>query len=497
MAGLVRGCRGRIAARRLLVTAITLAIASLVWTVVIFDPANPSRVYYGTDTRLASILLGAALAAWIALRGPVSSRRGRVALEGAAIVAVVLLSLAFTRLSGSSDILFQGGMFVCAIAVVIVIAAAVHPRRGPVSRLLSFRPFCALGLVSYGVYLWHWPIYVVLNESRVHLTGWPLLAVRVAVTLAISVVSYRVVELPIRRRAGSPPTARRFTVALATGAALVVAIVVATSSAPAPPALVADRIRPPIRVQLSKTARVPRIPRVLVVGNSIALYTGDEGFKQLQTTPRLDVLNLGSVGCRFLPEETRSRNPVGEISDDQARLCRDNWAFAISVFRPDVVVMLVSDPTDTTHEINGRWTAPCEPEYDQVFEHELHDQIRLLASKGARVIVTTAAYTGLPYKSSAWFLHNDCQNQILRRVAASEPRAVMVDLFKWMCPRLEADCDGHLSGIVLRPDGVHFRDASARVLAAWLIAQAQQHGVFPGLRVEGPEASQADLRPSS
>ncbi len=64
-------------------------------------------------------------------------------------------------------------------------------------------------------------------------------------------------------------------------------------------------------------------------------------------------------------------------------MCRDRWAYAVSVFRPDVVVMLFSDPTDADHEIDGHWTAPCEREYDGVFAAELHDQIRLLASKHA------------------------------------------------------------------------------------------------------------------
>jgi peptidoglycan/LPS O-acetylase OafA/YrhL len=499
---IVHGCRGRVAATRLLVTSITLAIVSLTWTLVLFDPANPSRVYYGTETRVASILVGAALAAWLALRGPLQSRRARSALEAIAIGALLLLATAFARLSGSSAILFRGGLFALAIAVVVVITASVHPHRGPVSRLLSFRPLCRLGLISYGVYLWHWPIYVVINESRAHLAGWPLLALRIAVTLALAALSYRFVEQPIRKGAGSLLEPRRFTIALATGAVLVAAIVGATASASAPPALVADRIRPPIPAQTSKSAPiagiqpVPRIQRVLVVGNSIALYTGDEGFKRLRTTPRLDVLNLGSVGCRFLPEETRSRSAVGDIWEDQAQLCRDNWEFAVSVFHPDVVVMLISDPTDTTHEINGKWTEPCEPEYDTVFARQLHEQIRMLASKGARVIATTSAYTGLPYKSAAWFRHNDCQNEILRRVVASEPSAVMADVFKWMCPRRDADCEGHLSGVVLRPDGVHFRDASARLLAAWLIAQAKQHDVLSDVRVEGPDVLLAAARPS-
>ena len=160
--------------------------------------------------------------------------------------------------------------------------------------------------------------------------------------------------------------------------------------------------------------RVVPIPRVLVVGNSIALYAGDEGFKRLHTTPRLDVLNLGSVGCRLLPEETRAKFPSQQILVERAP-CRDNWAFAVSVFRPDVVVMLVSDPTDAAHEINGRWTAPCEREYDDVFEREAHEQIQLLASKGALLVATTTAYTDLPFKTPAWFQRNDCQSAILRQ----------------------------------------------------------------------------------
>jgi hypothetical protein len=235
---------------------------------------------------------------------------------------------------------------------------------------------------------------------------------------------------------------------------------------------------------------------VLVVGNSMALYAADEGFKRVHTTPPLDVLNLGSIGCRLLPEESRTRYPRGGLFDGQARVCRDNWALAVSLFKPDVVVMLVSEPTDAEHEIDGHWTAPCEPAYDTVFERELHDQIRLLASGGAHVILTTTAYVGLPYKTPQWYAHNDCQNRLIRRVAATEPKAVLADLFAWMCPRLDTDCNAHVGDIVLRPDGVHFRDASARLLAAWLIAQGHRHHLFRHLRVEGPEARAVASPPS-
>ncbi len=226
------------------------------------------------------------------------------------------------------------------------------------------------------------------------------------------------------------------------------------------------------------------------------MYAGDEGFKALVTTPRLDVLDIGVIGCRLLPEETRQRFASGGIFTSNVGPCRDNWAYAVSVFRPDVVVLLMSEPTDMQHEIDGRWTAPCEPAYDAVLERELHEQIRLLASTGARVIVTTAAYTELPYKSAAWYRHNDCQNAIFRKVAADEPRAVLADVFRWLCPRADADCDNHLAGVELRADGVHFRAASAQLLAAWLIARARAHGVLSQVRVAGPPAAEIRLRPS-
>src|SRR4029077_12605659 len=101
-------------------------------------------------------------------------------LETAALLSLALLAFAWMRASGSSTILYRGALFACALATAVVIAAAVDPRRGPVSRLLSFRPLCLLGIISYGVYLWHWPVYVVLDPVRTHLDGWPPFAVRVA-----------------------------------------------------------------------------------------------------------------------------------------------------------------------------------------------------------------------------------------------------------------------------------------------------------------------------
>src|SRR4029078_9452561 len=164
---------------------------------------------------------------------------------------------------------------------------------------------------------------------------------------------------------------------------------------------------------------------------------------------------------------------------------------------PRVVgVLLVSEPTDAAHELDGHWTAPCEAAYDGVLETELRDQVRVLGSQGARAVLTPAASARLPFKSPQWFHRNDCQNAIFRRVAASEPHTVMADLFAWICPTLDAYCATHINGVTLRPDGVHFREDSAQILAAWLIAQAQHHGALAGVRVEGPPAQEIHARPT-
>jgi peptidoglycan/LPS O-acetylase OafA/YrhL len=463
--------------KRVLGLATGLAIASFVWMQFLYDPASPSRVYYGTDTRLVSILIGAGLAALAIMRGPVRHAATRAALEVAAWVALVVLFYAWTAINGSATRLYRGGLLLTAIAVAVVIAAAVHPRPGLVNRLLSFRPLCALGLISYGVYLWHWPVYVWLDEQRTDLGGWTLVAVRVAVTVVVATLSFFLLEQPIRHGAISARTWRPALPALAGGLVLVVVVATASQSSP-------DRIRPdPIRA----AAPIPRshphavalppgsptpptsavaaaVQRVLVVGNSVAFYLAADGVERVPTSPRIDVLNRGQIGCTILRvQHWRAAN--GQVEQVPISYCKDDWSLAARVFRPDVVIVAFAEPTDVDAEIDGAWSSPCEPLYESKLEAELHASVQMFAANGARVVLTTAAYAGLPYKTAAWFRHNDCQNTVIREVAASEPAARLADVFAWYCPRLGDECRSRVDGAELRPDGVHFRGAGAEIVA--------------------------------
>ena len=250
-------------ARALFVVSLVLAVASSLLMWALFDPNNVSRVYYGTDTRASSLLLGVALAAYLAGWGPVKSRWGRIALEAVGFAGAAVLAVAWIRVGGQNPWLYKGGFLICGLSVIAVIAAASHPEAGPLSKILSFKPICLLGLISYGVYLWHWPIYIVLDADRTGLDGWALFALRVGVTLIISVASFVIIESPIRRGALPARQWRVLTPVVAVGLVLVI-LGVTAAAATAPSAAVSTVAHPR---QVVPSSANP----VLLVGDSVGM----------------------------------------------------------------------------------------------------------------------------------------------------------------------------------------------------------------------------------
>jgi Acyltransferase family len=151
-------------------------------------------------------------------------------LHTAAIGAAGVLLWAWSRTTDDADWLYRGGLTVTAVLVGVVITSVTAATPGPLGRLLSLGPVRWIGVISYGLYLWHWPVYVVLNRGRTGLDGPALLAVRLACTVAIATLSYYAVELPIRR--GAFRGWRIRTLAPATAVVVAAAFVVVTASVP-------------------------------------------------------------------------------------------------------------------------------------------------------------------------------------------------------------------------------------------------------------------------
>ena len=198
-AGMMRIWRPRV------VLAATLggAIASALLMAFLFNPnADPSRIYYGTDTRAVGLLLGSAMAfCWRPWLRP--AREGRLAvgfgLDVGGLAALTLLAVLFLRLSETSAFLYRGGFVLSGAAAAAVIAIAVHPDAHVVPRILGVRPLRWLGTRSYAIYLWHWPVITVTRPGLdTPLDGLALFALRLGVTLLLAELSYRLVESPVR-----------------------------------------------------------------------------------------------------------------------------------------------------------------------------------------------------------------------------------------------------------------------------------------------------------
>ena len=195
----------KLGGRRLLTTFLVVATGSSVILEVLLRN-SVDRVYYGTDTRAAELLLGCLLAVWWSGRQrPPVGRHGQTNGEEPALWIDVLGGLAIAGMfwawyavPESSMGLARGGFPLYAFGTAAIIFAVT--RRGLVSTFLSFKVLRWAGMISYGLYLYHWPIFLWLDAERTGIDNEAILfALRMSVTIAIALASYYLVEDPIRR----------------------------------------------------------------------------------------------------------------------------------------------------------------------------------------------------------------------------------------------------------------------------------------------------------
>jgi peptidoglycan/LPS O-acetylase OafA/YrhL len=224
-----------------LLIAIAVALVSAALMALLFHPGtDPTRVYYGTDTRAFDLMVGACVA-FLAAARPQPSERSRRLLHAAAPLAAVALGVAWVIGGTASGLpknwMFDGGFLACAALAAVVVADARLLDQGLFARVLSVPPLHFLGTISYGLYLWHWPIFVYLNGARTGLSTGPLDAVRIGATLVVATASYYLVERPLRRIHLHGQI--RLWLAPLAGIATAVVLIVATTPAVADPNAVA------------------------------------------------------------------------------------------------------------------------------------------------------------------------------------------------------------------------------------------------------------------
>ena len=181
---------------------VVAALGSSIAMAVMFQPyADPSRVYYGTDTRLAGMLVGALLAmGWAPWRSGRKAAAGAgVALDTVGALSAVMLFWFMTRVNEFDPFIYRGGFLLLDIVCIVLIAVLVHPA-ARMSRIFAWKPLVWVGLRSYAIYLWHWPIFQFTRPGLdVPFDGPALLVLRLGLTLGAAEVSYRFVEQPFRK----------------------------------------------------------------------------------------------------------------------------------------------------------------------------------------------------------------------------------------------------------------------------------------------------------
>ncbi len=222
--GVLRLGRG---SRRVLVGATAIGIVvSQAAMVLLYDAANPSRAYYGTGARAHTILVGCLLALALRAAPQVPARLGP-ALQGFGVLALGAMLIAFDR-GRAGSLYFHGGSLAYAAVVAVLIAALVAPT-GILRRAFALPPLRYVGRISYGLYLWHWPVIVFVTAERTGWTGNRLNLLRVVITFAITMASFHLIEQPILRRR---PAIARSRALLPVGITLVLgAVLLGTSGA--------------------------------------------------------------------------------------------------------------------------------------------------------------------------------------------------------------------------------------------------------------------------
>ncbi len=241
-----------------LAVILAAAFASAGLMAYLYNPdTDPSRIYYGTDTRATGLLIGAALAfAWQIGRLPERlPRLTRHLAEFTGVCALAGLVLISAIASEQSAFLYRGGFALVALLTALLVAACVHPNTRLLSGLLSHQPLTWIGTRSYSIYLWHWPVFMLTRPGLdVSFDGGELFALRLALTALLAEASYRLVETPVRTgivgRAWQSIRSARWpnlgaalrplsATSAATGGVIFLGITVAAATPPAPPSYLA------------------------------------------------------------------------------------------------------------------------------------------------------------------------------------------------------------------------------------------------------------------
>ncbi len=516
------------------------SLASAILMALLAPNGYTTRAYYGTDTRAQALLVGAAIAIGLTLWREGSQRRWFTRSASVlAIAGVAGTAALWCTTTETSTFAFSGGFLVASLlAGAVVLGCAVAPR-SLVVRLLELPPLPQWGRISYGVYLWYWPVLLVLTGQRLHWGVYPLFLARVGITVAIAAISYDLVEMPIRR--GALRRWRSWIAAPIGAVAAISAVFVSTLmpvgatvlegsqlrvvasttttstvNAPETAASITSRDAAPADPPTTTTVPsflAPALPavratkpvKVLLVGDSVAGSLG-VGLAEEARQDDVQIANEGTPGCSLSMQNeikvlfyTVTPDAPCDVGNDPDSLL-NTWRRWVDAYNPDVVVYVARGET-FDQEVGGQWQYPGEPAFDSYLASRFRQAVAVLGSKGATVVLATTPYydSGTAPTGPPWPEDDPSRVQVddatMREVASTTPagadgsRVYVFDLNAAVSPG--GKYSPTVGSVNVRcADGVHFTQSGGIFvglkLAPELAALGQAHasaapgGAWPG-----------------
>ncbi|HXW38962.1 MAG TPA: acyltransferase family protein [Acidimicrobiales bacterium] len=470
----------------LLAAAVLGALASAGWMAHLYHTGpdvDLTRLYFGTDTRAQDILTGAAMGILLYRRSPATGRSARAGLSLMALLAVAVFVVEWSRINSSPNVVYRGGFLLADLMVALVICGVTLAPRGLPARLLGLPPLAFVGRVSYGLYLWHWPVDLVVNEARTGLVGYSLFAVRSAIAFAIAVASWYLVESPIRERrftnwrrwAWIPLGAVAASAVLVSGTAAAATVPILPSNAPERNAFY--------------TFSFPADPgsvRVLFVGDSLAYYLAYD----MSPYAASDGVTIGGrpeFGCGLAAVQPYNLHGTPTYSIAPCTQWPQWYLTDVDQLRPQVVVLTVGWWECMDRVYQGRWQHLGDPAFDAYETAQFEQAVRVLSSTGAKVAITTVPYfdTGEQLDGLPWDEDDPARvnvlNGIIEQVAGEHPGVVsVIPLNRYLDPR--GRFTWTIEGKVVRlGDGVHTAPEAGPYLAPKILPQLASLGGGSGV----------------
>jgi peptidoglycan/LPS O-acetylase OafA/YrhL len=472
------------------------ALASAITLAILYDPGAASRAYYGTDSRAHELLVGALLGLGLTWRPSLTQARQWM-FYLAAIVGILVVATAFIAVPDSWAGYYRGGSLFFSIVVAGFLWSIESRPLGIVARALSLAPLRWLGQISYGLYLWHWPV-IVFATSAVGAIGASRL-LRIFATVVIATLSYFVVEQPIRRgRLIRLRLTNRWVLAVAPSAMVVVAGGSIFMTVVPPVTAVAiepgEYICPGnMLVCIRHAGSSPLRPVVAVVGDSTGRSL-DVGITDLAKKYDWTYVAAAQDGCSII-DRVALLGPANQAPPGNARCPRDNATIRqelLDVYRPNLIIEMENFLQIDALDAAGNRLVVGSAAHIADTDQGLEKVAEALTSRGARMVFVENQPVELPLSCSivGTAAKPECRarassdaitaqyDAVEAAVAARHPSTMRaLSITNVVCPH--DYCVPTIKGVLLRYDRYHFTKAGAHWLAPYLYQGLQRVGAVP------------------